>query len=400
MEILTSFQEKFVRRTNGEAPEPNLRVLTQSELVEELTTTKYSSLIDKMLEERRISGSRSTRYMKLKEQLPAIAFGGTFKDNYREGCRIETTSGLAFCDVDLDKSPDITKEDLQAVFDMFKEFRSCFYVGYSSSGEGIHALIRIPSYHNVCKTALETQDRYKAAFGALYQFIATNSKQILGGKSVLLDTAVNQVSSIKFVGDARLPYHVNEDAIVFPVEFKEARKYDLVQDDRDASFENANRFSRTLIYEGMFMWTEKGSVRTLYNGIVGSRHDWIVGYCYKLVRKYNLTIDQYKLIVEDVITHPESAKHPVKPAYEVYNILNGMIRYSESWYLSDGTFAGAFPKTTASIEAISEAAEVYQEDLFSTSAVSETKDVDPAVYTVTEDEMAESFAAFKNLINK
>ncbi len=123
-----------------------------------------------------------------KKDLPAIIWGGQFKEGDRTNEGISHYSGLAPLDFDM---KDSTQEEIQEKIDMLKEDPFILAIWRSSSGKGIHCLMRIQS-----------QEDYKAHYRAIIS------------KYDGIDPACSNISRLLFVShDPNI--HVNVESLIF-----------------------------------------------------------------------------------------------------------------------------------------------------------------------------------------
>jgi hypothetical protein len=131
-----------------------------------------------------------------KKELPAIIWGGQFKAGDRTNEGISHYSGLAPLDFDM---KDSTDEDIQDKIDMLKADPFILAIWRSSSGKGIHCLMRIQS-----------QEDYSAHYRAIIS------------KYDGIDPACSNISRLLFVSHDP-DIHVNEESLIFTDIIREER---------------------------------------------------------------------------------------------------------------------------------------------------------------------------------
>lgn len=131
-----------------------------------------------------------------KRDLPAIIWGGEFKPGNRTNEGISRYSGLAPLDFDMKTS---TLDEIQEKIDMLKEDPYILAIWLSSSGKGIHALMRIQS-----------QEDYSAHYRAIIS------------KYDGIDPACSNISRLLFIShDPNM--HINRDSLIFSEVIREEK---------------------------------------------------------------------------------------------------------------------------------------------------------------------------------
>ncbi|PXF58874.1 MAG: hypothetical protein C4B58_05300 [Deltaproteobacteria bacterium] len=151
--------------------------ITWQKALKDIASDKYKGKIENVREVLQRFGADSPEYRKIKIQLPAVTFGGTFSPTRTKG-NIVSSTGFIIPDLDH------LNESTELIFNLLTQDPNVGFVFRSPSGEGIKAGIRAQNIKN--------DSDYKRLYFAVERYF----KEVYG---IEIDPACKDISRLTFV---------------------------------------------------------------------------------------------------------------------------------------------------------------------------------------------------------